>query len=148
MNDNHLFQARYKDSVIRAESKEAVDELVSHLNHADAVERETKRRWPGTTPEERMSALAGRFPSMRDIPGADPWDEVAILHWCNSGAPTGGSRWAARFLLAVWNPHTDWTTTEPALTSDGRFDLFQAWNAWDDEHRAAAMEWLQYPFYP
>jgi hypothetical protein len=101
--------------------------------------------WPRDG-REAMAALARLFPSMRGVSGADPWSVEDLIAWCNSGAPTSGSGWAARFLLAVWNPGTDWT--EFGIPGRGKFDLMEAWSCWDDRHRAAVLEWLQAPFWP
>lgn len=93
-----------------------------------------------------MAALASLFPSMRAVPGTNPWNVDLLIEWTSSGAPTSGSIWAARFLLSVWNPSTNWS--ELGLPGAGKFDLHEAWSCWDDEHRSAAMKWLEAPFWP
>ena len=93
-----------------------------------------------------MAALAAEFPSMRGVPGTDPWDVEHLIEWSNSGAPTSGSIWAARFLLSVWNPSTNWN--DFGLPGAGKFDLHEAWSCWDNPHRAAALKWLEAPFWP
>ncbi len=98
-----------------------------------------------------MAALSALFPSMRGVPGTDPWDPVELIEWCNGPAPTSGSRWAARFLLAVWDGYADWAdpqAVEPCLASDGRFEIVKAWSIWDNPHRQAALAWLTNPFWP
>jgi hypothetical protein len=101
-----------------------------------------------------MTALCARFPSLREVPGTNPFDAIALLHWLTSGAATSGSRWAALFVLQVWNNTTDWRKVarengvKHAKGVPPRFDLFEAWPVWDDAHRAAAQTWLKEPIYP
>jgi hypothetical protein len=83
---------------------------------------------------------------MRGVPGTDPWDALQLIAWCNTGAPMSGSGWAARFLLSVWNPSTNWN--EEGLPGAGRFELMEAWAIFDDPHRAGVMQWLDAPFWP
>ncbi len=116
-------------------------DLVSSIERG----RARRMRWPRDG-RQAMAALGQLFPSMRGVPGVEPWSVEELIAWCNSGAPTSGSGWAARFLLAVWNPGTDWT--EFGLPSRGKFDLMEAWSCWDDPHRAAALQWLEAPFWP
>ena len=86
------------------------------------------------------------LPSMRDVPGTDPWDVDALTEWANGPAPTSGSRGTARFLLGVWNPGADWT--EYGLIAPGRFAVFDAWSCWDEPHRRAVLVGLEAPFWP
>jgi hypothetical protein len=112
-----------------------------------SIERSRARRmhWPRDG-RQAMAALGRLFPSMRGVPGVEPWSVEDLIAWCNSGAPTSGSGWAARFLLAVWNPGTDWT--EFGLPGRGKFDLMEAWSCWDEPHQSAALQWLEAPFWP
>jgi hypothetical protein len=92
-----------------------------------------------------MTALAALFPSLRGAP-TDPWDSRALIRWCASFYPAGEdppAAWAARFLLAVWNPDVNWTELAARQFS---FNLMPAWAAWDTKHRAAAVRWLVTPF--
>jgi hypothetical protein len=57
-----------------------------------------KIRWPSDR-RQAMAALAVWFPSMRGVPGTDPWSVEHLIEWSHPGAPTSGSIWAARFLL-------------------------------------------------
>jgi hypothetical protein len=107
--------------------------------------RARRMRWPRDG-RQAMAALGRLFPSMRRVPGVEPWSVEDLIAWCNSGGPTSGSGWAARFLLAVWNPSTDWT--EFGLPGRGKFDLMEAWSCWDEPHRTAALQWLEAPFWP
>jgi hypothetical protein len=99
--------------------------------------------WPADT-AKAMETLAHLFPSMRNVPAVAPWDALALVAWLQSGAPTGGSRWVALFLLSVWDSGTDWATM--GVPAPARFDLVQAWTAWDASHRDALMVWLRSPF--
>lgn len=104
-----------------------------------------------------MTALCAHFPSLRGVPGTEPWEVVALLDWLvNSGAPTSGSRHAALFVLSVWSSGpTDWEEVAHVnevpnsdRLRDIRFDLTHAWAVWDDLHRDAVLAWLLNPFYP
>jgi hypothetical protein len=131
----------YEDQLITGPDGAAVDEMIAALELA----KRKRARWPNDL-KLAMSALAQLFPSMRGVPGTDPWDVDRLIAWCNTGAPTSGSGWAARFLLTVWNPGTNWN--EYGLPGAGKFDLMPAWDVFDDPHRAAVIAWLDAPFYP
>ena len=60
-----------------------------------------------------MARLAHLFPSMRGVPGTDPWDAQQLIDWLKSPAPTSGSSAAARFLLGVWNGGMIWMWVKP-----------------------------------
>lgn len=121
--------------------EESVKKLVASLEE----QKRQAAQWPKGS-EAQMAALGALFPSLRGVPGVDPWNADAIIAWAKTGAPTSGSIWAARFLLSVWNSSTDWA--ELGLPPPGRFDLFEAWGSWDSAHRAAALRWLTAPFHP
>jgi hypothetical protein len=121
---------------------------------ARAIAREERRAevW-GPIGPEAMTALARRFPGLRDALGVDPWDSVELLRWALGGR-SHGEILAAKFVLSVWNSSTDWeemAREEGLLARDGhfsRFDLFEAMSVWDDEHVEAMVSWLQLPFFP
>lgn len=123
----------------------------AHVRRAVAEmekERELRARWPEDG-YEAMVALAKRFPSMRGVPGTDPFEVGALVRWLNGPAPTSGSRHAAMFLLHVWNAETDWREFGLKVKAGyGRFNLGRAVASWDYEHRAACLEWLEAPFFP
>jgi hypothetical protein len=137
---------------------------VSVRRVAQQIEDQAIRRtmWPEGN-RAQMTALAKLFPSMTrwggsPVPGTDPWEPEALVQWLNSGEPSSGSRHAGLFLLSVWN-RDDWATyglKVPRLRKDdwkgsrriGRWDVNDAWAAWDDTHRAAALAWLNNPFWP
>lgn len=125
--------------------KEAIEEIRASMQR----EKARRERWPGTG-QQNMTALAKLFPTMRGVPGTDPWDSVELVDWLNGGAPTSGSRWAAMFLLGVWNAHTDWYTCglKRRKGLPGKFDLFFALAAWDHHHIEAMKAWIANPFWP
>ncbi len=73
--------------------------LSSPLNASDC----RRARWNDSL-TVAMSELANLFPTMRGVPGTNPWNVEALIAWMNTGAPTTGSWHAAMFLLGVWNP--------------------------------------------
>jgi hypothetical protein len=90
-------------------------------------------------PNPRMTTLAERFPSLRRGPGVAPWKPYLLDNW--ACAASSEERRAASFLLwVVWNPTGPWRV-EP-------FNICDAWTEWDEDHRDAAMSWLQAPFHP
>jgi len=131
----------YKGGVITGPDDASVRELIVNMEQSAAK----RARWPEDGPLA-MTALAKLLPSMRDVPGTDPWNADELIAWCRTGAPTSGSGWAARFLLSVWNPSTNWN--EYGLPGAGKFDLMEAWPVLDDAHQAAIMRWLDAPFWP
>jgi hypothetical protein len=135
------------------EREEMADELRDQAERAirDSIERQRQQRarWPESL-TRAMSELANLFPTMRGVPGTDPWDVHQLMNWMNTGAPTTGSWWAAMFLLGVWNPHTKWNQEGVKMRkgATGKFDLFVAMHGWDQQHIDAALEWIRNPFFP
>jgi hypothetical protein len=117
----------------------------------DSIARQALRRarWPQDL-RQAMTELAKLFPTMRNVPGIDPWNVEQLIAWLNSGAPTSGSWNAAMFLLGVWNPSTKWNKEGVKMRkgASGKFDLFRAMSCWDEEHIAAFLEWANNPFWP
>jgi hypothetical protein len=117
---------------------------------AAAIERDRQRRarWPQDLCQA-MSALAELFPTLRGVPGTNPWNVDRFLAWMNSGAPTSGSWCAGLFLLGVWNRTTKWRDCGlKAKEGEDRFDMFRAMGCWDQKHIDAFQEWVKYPFWP
>lgn len=139
--DKAGFSIEHAGSVISGPDEASVRKFVSIVK----TQAEKASRWPRDG-REAMTALSRLFPTLRGVPGTDPWDVDAFLAWSQSGALTSGSGWAARFLLSVWNPRTDWR--EYGFPGAGRFDLMEAWDLLDDPHRAAIRAWLDAPFWP
>ena len=91
--------------------------------------------------ESRIIALAGQFPSLKQAPGLSPWDPKELDAWAATPAtPDTQARWAARFLLNLWNPTEGWQA--------GWFDVYQAFADWDEAHRRAFLSWAHAPFHP
>jgi hypothetical protein len=97
-----------------------------------------------------MTELANLFPTMRGVPGTNPWNVEQLIAWMNTGAPTSGSWHAAMFLLGVWNPSTKWNQEGVRMRkgASGKFDLFAAYAVWDHNHIRAMQEWIAAPFWP
>jgi hypothetical protein len=89
---------------------------------------------------DRMEILAQSFPTLRGVPGTQPWDPERFETWAAGPAPSHGAFCAARFILAVYNSTDEWQC--------GTFDLMEALACWDDQHRAAFLEWVREPWWP
>lgn len=90
-------------------------------------------------PAIRIQRLAGTFPSLVSAPGIQQWDAVTVENWAASGGPSHGELCAARFILAVWNPHDEWRC--------GHFDVMEALGIWDLPHRQAFLAWASNPWW-
>lgn len=90
---------------------------------------------PLLSPNRAIASLANMFPSLREAPGLEPFDENRFGEWMNSEASSAGKH-AARLVLSVWEnvPHA--------------FNLIEAFQDWDDEHREAYVVWFQQPLMP
>lgn len=119
-----------------------------------ATRAERRRKVWGENGGSSMARLANLFPSVRGVPGTDPFDALALLRWAVSTGASHGEILAAKFLLSVWNPGIDWekTAREHNLITTGqkfsRFDLFEAMNVWDQIHIKAFLTWIELPFFP
>lgn len=87
-----------------------------------------------------MTALALRFPTLQDAAGVTPWDPARLDAWACGPAPGSGALRAARFVLGVWSPGTEWDC--------GRFDALDAMSSWDEKHRAAFVSWVVASWWP
>ncbi len=87
----------------------------------------------------RMTELAQDFPSLHGALGVDPWEPAELNRWA-AGPASHGERLAARFLLAVWDPGTEWEA--------GRLDVVEAFRVWDLKHRVAFLKWAADPWWP
>lgn len=90
---------------------------------------------PLLSPNLALAELAKLFPSLRDAPGLDPFDEVRFADWMKSDAPPQAVH-AARLVLSVWE------------NTPSTFNLIEAFQNWDDEHREAYVAWFQRPLMP
>lgn len=104
--------------------------------------------------KEAMSQLVESFPGiLRSAPGARPWNATRFLGWVCSTAMSHGELLAARFVLGIWNSHTDWVAVakEEGFEAPGaaeRFDLFDAMAVWDSSYLFAMRRWIEHPFKP
>jgi hypothetical protein len=130
---------------------DAVGEAKAALRAAE--ERASARR-PLWTDDSRvaMTRLARRFPTLRNALGLDPWDATAFLRWACTVDLTSGGLHAVRFVLGVWNSTANWVEEARRDGLDGahlgRFDVFEALNAWDDAHAEGFTTWVRCPFWP
>src|SRR5262245_22860451 len=91
--------------------------------------------------EHRITQLARTFPSLKRVfDDPKPFDAPAFDCWA-SDELSHGERATAQFILAVWDPnYDDWQS--------GRFDVMEALRVWDEQHRAAFLEWAKDPWWP
>ncbi len=107
-----------------------------HQEHAmDSIDRSNV-----TGNRLNMTWLCRQFPTLRFALGADPFDADMLNAWVRSGAATGASRHAVRFVLQVWNSREPWTA--------GAFNVVDAFASWDDHHRATFLVWANDPWFP
>ena len=86
--------------------------------------------------EQAMLRLARQFPSLADAP-LEKWEPLALEDWAR-GPVTVQALYAARFVLSLWNPR------RPSW----RFDVHEAFEAFDHEHRNLVARWAMAPWYP
>lgn len=113
------------------------------------------------TTAERFVELCQDFPALQGAPvpfitgaGVEPWDVSRFMVWACSGL-SHGEGCAARFVLSVWNPETDWVKQARLegialrrASSLKRFDVHEAMGVWDRKNRAAFLAWAKEPFWP
>ena len=85
----------------------------------------------------RIQKLVAEFPCLDHKPGTVPWDALALDHWAATVA-SSGERYAAQFVLGVWNRHEEWKA--------GKFDLFFAMQVLDERECEAIVRWCQDPW--
>lgn len=88
---------------------------------ANMRERQAARdaAFPGEG-REKMVRLCALFPGLRSAPGTRPWDVEELVLWIISRGHATSVLHSARFVLDVWNSHSDWPTLlreEAALES-------------------------------
>jgi hypothetical protein len=140
---------------------DVVDRAVDELELVRAQQRAVVERWGagGVAAGGRMTRLCNAFPTLRGVPGTDPWNAMRFLEWlCASGAVTGGSRHAGRFVLQVWNASDDWGALAGAPVAEGGlglkgvellpFNVVDALASWDSDHTRAFRDWVELPFWP
>lgn len=103
---------------------------------------------------ERMSRLCESFPTLRNKPGARPWNQFEFARAASGPSRTSGSSQAAAFVLSVWNGGTIELGPQPRTWFQQRpyrlpvFDAVRAMGVWDDEHQQAFIAWCARPFWP
>ncbi len=125
---------------------------IGEVERARARERAWHERW-GAGGSEGMTRLIRRFPTLRAAEGVEPWDVDRFLAWARRGEAGAGASCAARFVLSLWNAHTDWRATADNLGLRGGdplepFAVFEAVAVWDVEHVQAFISWVELPFWP
>lgn len=97
-----------------------------------------------------FETLLASLPSLKTkgAPLASPFDATKFLHWlCVGDGMSHGELLAARLVLNVWNPDTDWAAQAraenlPYPNAATRFDMFEAATVWDPAHLKALANWL------
>lgn len=84
---------------------------------------------------QAMLELAHSFPSLRDA-ASSGWDAEALDE--KAVEFKGSQRFAAQFLLEVWNEKRDWKV--------GRFSVVEALKLWDEAHLQAFLGWVSDPW--
>jgi hypothetical protein len=151
-----IIKKPWNGGVITGEAA-VVEHVIDELELQRSKLAATKEKWG--TGDERMVRLCHAFPTLRGVPGTDPWNALRFLEWlCTSGGVTTGSKHAGRFVLQVWNPSTDWgALAMQPLAEEGLglkdvelapFNVVQALAAWDSDHERAFCDWAELPFWP
>lgn len=102
----------------------------------------------------KFESLLRLFPSLvaKRAP-ISPWSSTSFLRWLCTEGLSHGELLAARFVLGVWNPDTDWVAEAkkdglPNPEAAKRFDVFEAASVWDSHHMGALRAWLARPEFP
>jgi len=100
--------------------------------------------------QKQMVSLCASFPTLRGVPGTNPWNQEVFAQWASGPAPSHGIRQAAAFVLSVWNGGTPcdggwWNSGDFSV---GVFDPVEALGTWDRQHAHAFMQWCAKPFWP
>lgn len=144
---------------ITAPDEEAARHAVEHYRAEQAHEGRRRELW-GASGAKSMVRLCRRFPSLERVEGAGvgPWDANRVLAWACRPL-SRAERFAALFVLNVWNNTTDWNEIAHLAGDDGEpplleeeealpeLDIMEAWSTWDLEHRHAALLWFADPFW-
>jgi len=88
----------------------------------------------------KMQHLAQTFPTLNTIPGIDPWDVHRLGTESILGVSTG-TRHSILVLISMWNPSApEYFGLEP-------FDIHDALQGWDTNHRRAFIAWASTPWW-
>ena len=109
--------------------------------------RAVEQRWEAEAAAEKQRwwKFLESFPSLAQWSSVAqaakrPWDAERFDKWAAGPCPGHGALEAARFVLSVWNPGTQWKC--------GRFNLHEALWCWDHAHKEAFLRWCAEPFWP
>lgn len=91
------------------------------------------------SPAAQIIDLVGRLPSLRLAAGTDPWDADVFDVWAAQANLPHGTRCAARFVLAVWDPNH--------RRRAGPFDLMESLRVWDETHHQSFLTWAKAPWW-
>jgi hypothetical protein len=135
----------------------------SASNFLTNVDLRTRLRQGG--PPAFIVALANNFPVIRKRFQVEPWNAMSLRQ--QALGTSHGEKCAVQFVLRVWNASTDWDDRvlvaewlqesgssaaslgyDPFAAKLGKFDVFDALGVWDDESRAAFLEWAKDPIWP
>lgn len=89
----------------------------------------------------KFTALARKFPTfaagspLRDTPGIEPFDAMALNSWVKQDRGSSGQKLAARFVLMAFN----------SSVYGDHFDLAEALRVWDRDHRAVLSAFIMDP---
>ncbi len=95
-----------------------------------------------------FDTLVKQLPSLaRKEAPISPWNATTFLRWTCGTAMSHGELLAARLVLGVWNPDTDWVAEARKEHLDApeaakRFDVIEAAAVWDAAHLKALTDWL------
>ncbi len=97
--------------------------------------------------------LVQSFPSVRNAPGAMPWNSLKFAAWATSLDLhyDDAQQQSAAFLLSVWTGQGG--AVEPEWFNQGKyrvgnFDPVYALKVWDHLHKQAFQSWCLNPFWP
>ena len=86
-----------------------------------------------------MLTLLQSFPSLAAW-GFETWKPAELDYLASGVSASPSAVHAARFVLGVWHPRKRWQC--------GRFDVLEALDFWDREHRSAFGQWARAPWSP
>ena len=102
----------------------------------DAEDRQVKLRfWKFVESFPSLAKWAANASAVDEKFNAMKFDK-----WASGPCPGHGALEAARFVLSVWNPSTDWKC--------GRFQIHDALSCWDGRHQEAFLRWCADPWWP
>ena len=87
----------------------------------------------------KITQLAKRIPCLPDFAkNPERWNALQLDEWAIAPI-SSGERYAAQFVLAVWDPNHPWKA--------GKFDIMEALRSWDSTTHAVFLEWAAEPWW-